>query len=321
MVTEASGKPFDGRIIPDKALETLWKAPDGHPVRRIDWAAPDAARGSILYFPGRGDFYEKYLETLSYWNDRGWHVTAADWRGQAGSGRLGSDAVTGHVGDFAQWVDDLAALWSEWKAATPGPHVLAAHSMGGHIALRALVERQVDPDAVVLSAPMLGFHTFGLPLGVLHAAARLMCAVGDRRRPAWKWSEKPGQVPEGRDKLLTHDARRYGDEMAWREQRPELVMGPGSWGWVERAYASTRAMFARGRLEAVTTPVFMVATSADMLVSPKAIVEADRRLPNSELMLLGKEARHEVLREVDAVRDPILRAIDDFLDRKAPRRD
>jgi lysophospholipase len=321
VLSAGSRKDFDGRSIPANALESQWKAPHGHAVRRIDWPAAAAPRGSILYFPGRGDFYEKYLETLDYWNRRGWRVTAADWHGQAGSGRLGTDAVTGHVGDFSAWIDDLAAFWQEWKAATPGPHVLAAHSMGGHLVLRALVERRVDPDAVVLSAPMLGFHTFGLPLGVLHAVARLMCAVGDRRRPAWKWSEKPGQVPEGRDKLLTHDARRYEDEMVWRAQRPELVMGPGSWGWVERAYASARAMFARGRIESVQTPVFIVGTSDDKLVSPAAIREAAKRLPNSELMMLGEEARHEVLREVDAVRDPILHAIDDFLDRKAPRRD
>ncbi|PLK24375.1 alpha/beta hydrolase [Novosphingobium sp. TH158] len=319
-MSEASRQPFDGRTIPAGATESRWIAPDGHAIRRIDWPAPQPCRGSILFLPGRGDFYEKYLEALAYWNSRGWRVTSADWRGQAGSGRLGSDAVTGHVGDFVQWVDDLAALWEDWKASTPGPHVLAAHSMGGHIVLRALVERRVDPDAMVLSAPMLGFHTYGLPLPVLHVAARLMCALGDRRRPAWKWSEKPGQVPEGRDVLLTHDARRYEDEMVWREQRPELVMGPGSWGWVERAYASARLMFAAGRLEAVGTPVFIVATSEDKLVSADAIRLAARRLPACEMLMFGKEARHEILREADGVRDRALAAIDDFLDRKAPKR-
>ena len=60
--------------------------------------------GSILFLPGRGDAYEKYLETLGQWREAGWQVTAADWRGQAGSGRLGADAVTGHVGDFTDAV-------------------------------------------------------------------------------------------------------------------------------------------------------------------------------------------------------------------------
>lgn len=309
---------FDRRSIPTGAVEGRWHAHDGWPIRRIDWPVHEPCRGSILFMPGRGDFYEKYLETLDYWNSRNWRVTAADWRGQAGSGRLGVDAVTGHIGDFTQWVDDLAALWSEWKATTPGPHVLAGHSMGGHLVLRALAERRVDPDVLLLSAPMLGFHTYGLPIAVLHTAARLMCALGDRRRPAWKWSEKPGQVPESRHELLTHDDARYEDEMAWREQRPALVTGPGSWGWVERAYASTRALEKAGVLEAVQTPVFLVGTRADALVSFAAIERAARRLPHGELLAFGKEARHEVLREVDAVREPILAAIDEFLDRAAP---
>jgi len=313
-----SGKEFDRRAIPAEASETRWHTADGWPVRRIDWPMPDNCRGSLLFLPGRGDCYEKYLETLDYWHRQGWKVTGADWRGQAGSGRLGKDATTGHVSDFSVWIDDLARLWQDWKAETPGPHVLAAHSMGGHIVLRALAERRVDPDAMVLSAPMLGFHSWGLPLIVLHLAARMMCLIGDRRRPAWKWSEKPGQVPEGRDLLLTHDPDRYSDEMYWREARPELVMGPGSWGWVERAYASARLLARPGLLEAVRTPVFIVGTTADALVSFPTIATDARRLPKGELLALGAEARHEVLREVDAVRDRCLHAIDGFLERVTP---
>lgn len=278
-------------------------------------------RGSILFLPGRGDYYEKYLETLDYWHRCGWQVTASDWRGQAGSGRLGRDGVTGHVDDFARWVDDLALLWERWRAETPGPHVLAAHSMGGHIVTRALVDHRLAPDAVLLSAPMLGLHGYGLPRGVMHLAARMMCALGDRRRPAWKWSEKPGQLPAGRDELLTHDADRYADEMAWRVQRPELMMGPGSWGWVERAYASIAEIERPGALEAVTVPVMIAATMEDRLVAWPAIARAAERLPRGELLRFGAEARHELLREADPVRDLVLAAFDEFLDRVAPRRD
>jgi len=277
-------------------------------------------RGSILFLPGRGDFYEKYLETLEQWHRAGWRVTASDWRGQGASGRLGNDAVTGHIADFSIWVDDLATLWESWKAQTPGPHVLAAHSMGGHIVLRALEEKRVDPDAVVLSAPMLGFTNQPLPLSAMHWIARTMTRIGDPKRPAWKWSEKPGEVPATRINLLTHDKDRYDDELWWRDTRPDLVMGPGSWGWVERAYASMRHIFAPGLLESVETPVLLVGTSNDKLVEIKAIREAARRLPRGELLMFGEEARHEILREADPVRSRTLAVIAEFLDRTAPRR-
>ena len=310
---------IDRRAIPVAATESTWLAADGHAIRRIDWPGATPPRGSILFLPGRGDFYEKYLETLEEWHRAGWRVTASDWRGQAGSGRLGKDAVTGHIENFDIWIDDLAQLWQRWTAETPGPHVLAAHSMGGHIVLRALVEKRVAPDAVVLSAPMTGVNGPPLPLAMLHRVAQAMCAVGDPMRQAWKWSEKPGELPAKRANLLTHDPERYADEAWWRETRPELVMGPASWRWVERAYASWIQLEAPGALEGINLPVLFVSTAIDKLVSHPANVRAAARLPKGELLALGEEAHHEVLRETDAVRAGIMAKIADFLDRTAPR--
>jgi lysophospholipase len=314
---------IDRRAVPGDARESLWRARDGHFVRRIDWPGQPVpgertARGSLLFLPGRGDHYEKYLETLAYWNAQGWRVSALDWRGQAGSGRLGPDAVTGHIDDFARWIDDLADFWAEWKAGATGPCVLVGHSMGGHLALRALAERRVDPVAAVLTAPMLGLRPRFAPPALLHGVARLASRLGDASRPAWKWSEKPGALPMSRAELLTHDPDRYADEVWWREARPELVMGPGSWGWLVAALASIRGLNRAGVLEAVETPVLLVATTADKLVDYSAIERAARRIPHAELVRFGAEARHEILREADAVRERALAAIDEFLDRAAP---
>ena len=312
---------IDRRAIPPQAQESTWRAADGHAIRRIDWpgADPAAPRGSILFLPGRGDAYEKYLETLHEWHEAGWRVTGSDWRGQGGSGRLGRDAVSGHIENFSIWIDDLAHLWQLWVTETPGPHVLAAHSMGGHLVLRALAEKRVVPDAVILSAPMTGVNGPPLPLAVLHKVAQAMCAIGDPLRQAWKWSEKPGELPAARANLLTHDPERYADEAWWRGARPELVMGPASWRWVEQAYASWARLEAPGALEAVQVPVLIISTAADKLVSHPANLRAAARLPKGELMALGDEAFHEVLRETDAVRGPIMARIAAFLDTAAPR--
>jgi len=266
--------------------------------------------------PGRGDFYEKYLETFEHWRQRGWRVTGADWRGQAGSGRLGMDAVTGHVETFADWIADLAALWREWAAGQKGPHVLVCHSMGGHLALRAVAEGilRPAPAALVLSAPMLDVLPERVPVGLRQLLARAQCARGDPRRPAWKWSERPGEVPAFRQHLLTHDDRRYADELWWRAERPQLGMGPGSWGWVREALASIRLLNRAGTLEAVELPVYIVATTADRLVGVRAIRRAAARLPRADVLWFGPEAAHEILREVDPVRDRALAAIDRFLE-------
>lgn len=314
---------FDRRAFPAGAQESTWHAADGWSIRRVDWPVREAAagqppRGALLFVPGRADFLEKYLETLDHWSARGWAVTALDWRGQALSGRLGRDEQTGTISDFGVWIDDLARFWAEWAAERPGPRVLVAHSMGGHLALRAVAERRITPDALVLSAPMLGLLPQAVPPAILYQAARLMCALGDPQRPAWKASEKPGAALVDRSDLLTHDPARYADEQYWRATRPALGMGPASWEWVRAALASIRRIDRRDVLAGVSVPVFIAATSADRLVAIAAIDRAARWLPRVELLRLGSEARHELLREVDPVRDRVLTAIDAFLDRVAP---
>lgn len=299
--------------LPEGGVEQFWMAPDGWPIRRIDLAPRHHARGSLLFMPGRGDFYEKYLESLEEWRDAGWHLTSLDWRGQAGSGRLGMDDSTGHVDDFGVWIEDLAAFWREWRGERPGPVALIGHSMGGHLALRALAQGRVDPDALVLSAPMLGFAAGGAPFWSQKALGWAMLKLGDARRPAWSGGEKPASSLHARKGLLTHDARRYQQEMDWRAARPELAMGPASWGWMAAGLRSMETFMAPGVLERVETPVLILSTAADGLVCHRANLKAAQRLPHGEIMSFGPEAAHEILREVDAVRAPAMARIEAFL--------
>lgn len=307
------------RAIPADAVESMWHASDGWAIRRIDWQGAASPRGSILFLPGRGDHYEKYLETLAYYAATGWRVTAIDWRGQGASGRLLDDPEVGHIDDFGTWIADLLGFWGSWKLEMPAPHVVMAHSMGGHLAMRALAEKAIDPDAVVMSAPMLGIQTGGLPLALNHAFAKLMVRLGKAKTPAWKVSEKPLSPLSMRGKMLTHDDDRYEDEVAWWAIRPEVKLGPPSWLWVERAIASIRGLEQPGLLEAIKTPVLMLATTGDQLVSTPRVVADSKRLPKAEMLIFGKEAAHELLREADPVRNQCLARIDAFLDVHAPR--
>lgn len=329
---------MDRRAIPDGAVEGLWTASDGHKVRRIDWAPPELGpelgsefspdcehglttpRGSILFMAGRGEAYEKYLETFEDWRRAGWFVTASDWRGQAGSGRLGDDDITGHIEDFGLWVADLQTLWADWAKERPGHHVLVGHSMGGHLTLRAAAEQALSPkpDALVLSTPMLDVQPEAVPVSVRHFFSWLMGKFYGKCSPAWKWSEKPGELPPGRQDLLTRDDDRYADELWWRDRRPQVVMGPGSWGWVTAAHASVRLMNSANFLERADMPVLLIGTQDDKMVSTRAIVRAQERLPKAESLWLGPEALHEVLREVDAVRSVVLDGMDAFLARHCP---
>jgi lysophospholipase len=309
----------DRRALPSGAQINRWTTPDGWELRAFAWPAATAApRGSILFEGGRGDIFEKYLEAFHHWHDQGWTITSFDWRGQGGSGRLTERKNCGHIEDFGQYVGDLRAFYADWAAATPGPHVVIAHSMGGHVMLRALVEGIVTPDAAVLVAPMLGVHAIGGPrFGEF--LAKLMGNVGDSSRPAWKTNEKP-YTTESRFNLLTHDKDRYEDELWWKEQKPELVTGSPSWHWLIEAFKSMRELRASPRLKTMKVPVLMLVAEADGLVDPKAAVAVAGKLPDARVVRFGKESAHEILREGDKVRNRAIGEIDLFLQARAQQR-
>lgn len=308
-----------GRSYPARSTIDYWTAPDGWPLRRFTWPGKEGERrGAMLFLTGRGDMFEKYLESFAHFHGLGWGIGSIDWRGQGGSGRLSANPQLGHCEDFNVWVDDLCALYGEWIDGVPGPHVVVAHSMGGHILSRALSARLIKPDAAVLIAPMLGLNSGILPARIAGPVARLMCALGDPARAAWKNVEKPGIGPSLRQALLTHSAERYSDEIYWHDHMPQLKLGPPSWQWLNAAYRSLAMLDSPGTLEKIETPLLILAAERDRLVDTRAIRRAAKRIGGARLHVYGPEAAHEILREADAVRSDALHRIDAFLDEVAP---
>ena len=307
------------RTHPEGAMLSQTIMRDGWQLRTFDWPAVGEPRGSILFQGGRGDFIEKYQETYADWHGQGWSVTAFDWRGQGKSGRLCDDANVGHIDDFAVWIDDLAEFFKRWKATSTGPHIVIGHSMGGHLILRALVESRIVPDAAVFIAPMFGIETPPVPLGVARFLFSGLSKIGLSKRPAWKGNERPEAPWASRQRFLTSDAERYADEIWWTEQVPELKLGPPSFGWLAAAINSTRNTEAAGALEQVTTPMLILGTDGDRLVSPAAIRRFAARLPGAQFHMYDASVAHEILRESDDVRDDALARVDAFLGKVASK--
>ncbi|HEX2762377.1 MAG TPA: alpha/beta hydrolase [Allosphingosinicella sp.] len=307
-----TNKPLDRRAIPGDASLSTWRAPDGWAIRRMDWPAPGKARGSLLFGGGRGDFIEKYLEGHAHWRAQGWNVTAFDWRSQGGSR---GDIEGGHLDSLDTLVDDLDGLIAEWSAATPGPHVAIAHSMGGHVLLRTLAERHPPLDAAVLVAPMLMINSAPLPTFAAWWAASLAAMAGLGRQPAWHQQAEPAPVGSYRQSCLTGSPERYEDELYWWKQEPGYNLGAPSWGWLKAAYASCAALTDE-KLRGVTKPVLLLAAGRDRLVSGAAIRHAADVIPNAELVTFERSA-HEILREADPIRLEALARIDAFLEERS----
>jgi lysophospholipase len=307
---------FDRRSIPSDAVFRDWKAADGWTVRTLERRRkPGAeARGSLLFAGGRGDFIEKYLEAQDHWHRAGWNVTAFDWRGQGASQ---GDLAGGHLDRFETLVGDLAGLIDSWRGESPGPHVVVAHSMGGHVLLRTLADRHPPIDAAVLIAPMLMINSGPMPPLAAQWLASTASFFGWSGQPAWRQPSQPQPAGSMRQAFLTSCADRYEDELWWWAKHPRFNLGAPSWGWLKAAFASCAAL-TPARLATVATPVLLIGAERDRLVSPAAIRRAAAQLPKGELVMYD-DAAHEILRECDPVRLRALAAIDDFLDRHATR--
>ena len=92
------------------------------------------AAGTVLLFPGRTEYLEKYGPAAQELAARGFATLTIDWRGQGLSGREVADPVKGHFHSFDDPVNDLATALKLLSARLPRPHIGLAHSMGGCIA-------------------------------------------------------------------------------------------------------------------------------------------------------------------------------------------
>ncbi|MGQ0588230.1 MAG: alpha/beta fold hydrolase [Sphingosinicella sp.] len=298
------------RSHPAEALFSTWAAPDGWALRRMDWRQGEgrAARGSLLFVGGRGDFIEKYLEAYGDWHEAGWNVTSFDWRGQG----LSQGGKAGRAIGFEELAADLAGLIEAWRADGPGPHVAVAHSMGAHLLLRALVDKRPALDAAVLVAPMLEVNSYPMPAWLAPQIADFMCQLGWEKERVWKPPVGGSPWGSARQRNLTDCRERYEDELHWWTAQPGFDIGSPSWGWLREAFRSSAASFTAEKLANVTLPMLIVATERDRLVSSEAIRRVARQLPDAWVEWIN-DAAHEILRESDPIRRDALDRIDAFL--------
>lgn len=292
---------------------------DGKRLRTAIWdAAPVPAlaggwRGVCVLLDGQTEFLEKYQEVAGELARRGFTVAALDWRGQGGSERLLPDWLKAHVGDFAEYDDDLAAFMDEVvRPISPDPPLALAHSMGGHILMRALHDRPGLFRAAVATAPMLRALTRGYPRSLARAACYAENLLGRQTEWVWGMAERDPLKIGFDDNLVTSDRARYARNTDYLRQHGDLRLAGPTWGWLEAAYRTMRRVMAPGFAEAITTPVLIVGAGRDRIVDTEAAREFAPRLPHGTYLEF-EDAEHEILMESDAIRARFWAAFDEFV--------
>lgn len=301
-----------GNPVPDGAVAGRIKTPDGVELRFARWDALGTSRGTVCVFGGRGEFIEKYFETVSELRQRGFAVAVMDWRGQGHSSRQLPDPRKGHVEDFAEYEIDLETFMQQVvRPHCPPPHFALTHSMGGAVVLRAAHSGRRWFERAVLVAPMLGFPRIWIarPLRIVMRALRLV-GLGKRYVPG-------GNIDGGRTSRfagnpLTSDPARYARNAAMVGHDPTLGISGPTVAWIDAAFDTIAAFQIADYASQIDLPTLMLAAGADRIVSSAAIQRFAARLPAGSHRLI-EGARHEVLQEQDAFRAQFWAAFDAFM--------
>jgi len=257
------------------------------------------ARGTVLLFPGRTEYIEKYGDTARELAARGFSTLAIDWRGQGLADRLLDDPRIGHVAKFTDFQRDIAAvLRAARELDLPRPYYLLAHSMGGCIGLRAVMEG-LPVQACAFTGPMWGIHMSPVmrPIGWTMAMAGTALGFGGKMTPnTTAESYVLTQAFDGN--TLTNDPDMYQMMQDQLAAHPDLGLGGPSLNWLREALLETRHLADRASPD---MPCVTFLGTQEAIVDTASIRARMQIWPRGALEVV-EAAQHEVVMDTPAIR-------------------
>lgn len=271
-------------------------------VRVGHWPAIGAAKGTVLMFPGRTEYIEKYGQTAEELAARGFAMLAIDWRGQGLADRLLDDKRIGHVAQFRDYQKDIAAaLRAARELDLPRPWHLLAHSMGGCIGLRAVMEG-LPVQSCAFTGPMWGIYMSPAvkPFGWSAAFAGTAFGQGNRLMLSTRPDNYVTYQPFD-DNTLTTDPAMYKMMQDQLSQYPALGLGGPSLRWMREALSETTHLANRPSPD---LPCVTFLGTNERIVDRDAVRARMAKWPRGLLDEVDT-AEHEVLMETVAIRQRV----------------
>jgi lysophospholipase len=275
------------------------KTSDGLRLRVGHWRSETTTKGTVLLFPGRTEYIEKYGPAASELANRGYATVTIDWRGQGLADRMLPERRLGHIVDFQDFQKDVAAaLDLADRLALPKPYFLIGHSMGGAIGLRALIEG-LSVKACVFTGPMWDIHISPMmrPFGKLMGKFGPAIGLGAILVPTMDLQTYVLANPfEGN--TLTNDTASYQFMRDQLKAQPDLALGGPTISWLGQGLKDCAALAA---MDSPALPCITFLGKLEQIVDCPAIHHRMARWPGGELEVL-EGVQHEVMMETSDVR-------------------
>lgn len=279
-------------------------AEDGVRVRVVVWGG--GTEGTVLLFPGRTEYIEKYGRAASSFLAEGFSVVAIDWRGQGLSDRLQENSNIGHVGQFPDYQKDLRALLAVMpELDLPTPMHLLGHSMGGCIGLRSLMEGLAVKSAA-FTAPMWGISLTKPKRTAAWVVSTIAQTLGmDKGLSPGTFEKTYVLANPFADNMLTKDPEMFEYMKTQVTSYPDLALGGPSLKWLGEGLKECRGLRLRPTPD---IPTLTFLGTDERIVDVEAIHDRMARWTNGKLEIV-EAAEHEVLMESPAIRNDAISKI------------
>lgn len=267
----------------------------------------------IILLQGMKSFMEKYVEIIDAFNDYNYDVFSFDWRSQGGSSRYFEEDVQKiHVPSLDVWVDDLDHLLNLKRMKTYDNIIFVGISMGGHLLLRNLLERdswkKVATKGVIFLAPMIDIYTFKLP----YTWTKLYIKYQLLKNPLhFAMGFKPYDFETGYNDhaLSTYDMNRAKIAFNLSNAFPEFVTSGPTWYCLDKIVDSLNMLHSNPKqLNEIPSLWFIV--KDDIFIDNSRILDF---MSNYSELKIYEDAKHNLFDETDDVRERLFWDMNHFI--------
>jgi len=287
-------------------------------INHAAFSSPENQR-CIILVPGRMESYLKFKELTYDLFHQGYDVFIIDHRGQGLSGRILVNPHKGHIEKFQYYVDDLSHFIENIviphckdKPSSLKPYLLA-HSMGGAISARYLQQSTNTIQAAVLSSPMLGFNSGGIPKILLSSLVNVYWQLNQwiGKTPWYYIGQKKFTLSTFEKNNLTQSSLRFQQFMQLYQSKPDIQLGGVTIQWLIESMTALENIFLD--IKKITTPLIVLQSGEDKIIENKAQNNFCQQLhafskqscPKGEPTIISG-ALHELFFEQDKYRNKAL---------------
>jgi len=308
---QSLAKRYLTELVPfvQKEIKSTFSGKDGVPIA-YRMFRHSGAKGGIVLVHGYNESTLKNAELIHDLIAAGYNVYSFDLRGMGESGRMLANPQIGHVASFDDYAEDLKTfVGTIVKPVETGDLFLIGHSTGGLASALLLEQHDHLFNAVAWSAPLFRVQSRGIPYWLAFSSiwAAVKLGYGEHYVLFFGDYDAKNDHPEKSD--VTHSLVRAQNASLLYKQMPQLRIAGTSNSWVYNA--ANFGVAAIAAAAKVQTPILLIQAGADVVVSNEAQQAFCEKAPHCRL-IIAAEAKHEVLNEVDPIRDAALKQILDF---------